>query len=392
VTAGAAARVDPRADRPWVLCVDDEPAVLEGLSLHLRRRYQVATAPGGAAALEVLARGEPVAVIISDMRMPGMDGAAFLKAARGIAPDATRILLTGYADVDAAMSAVNEGQIFRFLTKPCPPPTLMATVESAATQNRLVTAERVLLEQTLAGSIKILTDVLALTSPLAFGRGLRIKQLAGELAGEIPPGERWELEVAATLAQLGAIALPPEVAAKIHQGDALSEAEQAMVSRVPDLTNQLLGNIPRLEGVRAILAAVARPARPAPAAPVSADERAAQVLRLATEFDDLESQGKSPQLAVDLLRASNAGYPARLLAALEAARGSAAHRMNVREVPLGALAVGMVFVEDVKLKNGALLVARGYQVTPGFLARVRHFDPGTVKEPLRVTTGATILV
>src|SRR5277367_6724112 len=70
------------ADKPRVLCVDDEPNVLEGLTLTLRRRYEVRTAPGGAEGLELLGRDGPFAVVLSDMRMPGMDGAAFLARAR----------------------------------------------------------------------------------------------------------------------------------------------------------------------------------------------------------------------------------------------------------------------------------------------------------------------
>src|SRR5687768_872607 len=108
------------APLPVVLCVDDEPQVLAGLSVSLRRRYEILTATSGAEALAVLARRPDVAVVVSDMRMPGMDGAAFLAKAKEIAPDAVRVLLTGYSEIDAAMNAVNQGQIFRFLTKPCP--------------------------------------------------------------------------------------------------------------------------------------------------------------------------------------------------------------------------------------------------------------------------------
>ena len=95
--------------RSRVVCVDDEPQVLSGLSLHLRRRYDVETATSGAAGLELLARQPQAAVVISDMRMPGMNGAEFLAKASVQHPHTTRILLTGYAEVDAAIAAVNKG-------------------------------------------------------------------------------------------------------------------------------------------------------------------------------------------------------------------------------------------------------------------------------------------
>ena len=141
------------APYPTILCVDDEKAVLDGLSLHLRRRFQVLTAQSGAEALAILGREPGVAVGMSDMRMPGMDGATFLARARELAPSAVRLLLTGQAHIDAAIAAINEGRIFRFLTKPCPPATMMAAVDAAAEQHRLVTAERGLLQETLHGAI-----------------------------------------------------------------------------------------------------------------------------------------------------------------------------------------------------------------------------------------------
>src|SRR5258705_6448145 len=103
----------PARTLPRVLCVDDEPHILEGLMLQLRRQFTVFTAPGGRAGLECLARERGFAVVISDMRMPEMDGAAFLARAREEHPDAVRILLTGNSDLDAAIAAVNEGEIFR---------------------------------------------------------------------------------------------------------------------------------------------------------------------------------------------------------------------------------------------------------------------------------------
>ncbi|MBV9949331.1 MAG: response regulator, partial [Myxococcales bacterium] len=118
------------ATKPRVLCVDDEPNVLEGLALSLRRGHDVVTAGGGEAGLEILGRDPTIAAVVSDMRMPGMDGATFLGKARALAPDATRVLLTGQTELDAAITAINEGRIFRFLTKPCPPAVLVPAVEA----------------------------------------------------------------------------------------------------------------------------------------------------------------------------------------------------------------------------------------------------------------------
>jgi predicted signal transduction protein with EAL and GGDEF domain len=114
-----------------VLCVDDEPQILEALALTLGQRFYVNMAASAEAALARLYEIPHTAVIISDMRMPRMNGAEFLAASRKIAPHARRLLITGHCDVPTAVAAVNEGQIFRFLTKPCASADLIAAVQDA---------------------------------------------------------------------------------------------------------------------------------------------------------------------------------------------------------------------------------------------------------------------
>ena len=373
--------------RVRVLCVDDEPLVLEGLTLHLRRRYAVHTATSGAEGLELVRQDPTLGVIVSDMRMPGMDGAAFLREARAIAPDVTRILLTGHADMESAKRAVNDGYIFRFLTKPCPPATLLEAVEQAAEHHRLVSAERVLLEETLHGSIATLVDVLALGSPAAFGRATRMKQTVGGLARDLQVEPTWQVEVAAMLSQLGFVTLPAETVEKVHDGRTLTDAEAAMVARVPEVTERLLAHIPRLEAVRAILAwwAGSAPAVDAFSQEErAAVERGAHLLRLAADFDTLQAEGYTPAMAVDVLRGRGDLYESAAVAALAARHHTGQARARVRELPVAALEVGMVLAEDVRLTAGTLLAARGYEVTLGFVERARNYTPGMVRGPVRV--------
>jgi len=128
--------------RPRILCVDDEPRVLEGLQRVLYKDYDVFTALGSEAALACLDPGEPFAVVMSDMQMPGMSGAALLVEMRRRAPDTVRLLLSGQGHVGPTEQAANEGHIFRFLTKPCPPETLLRALADAVSQYRLLTAEK----------------------------------------------------------------------------------------------------------------------------------------------------------------------------------------------------------------------------------------------------------
>lgn len=371
------------AGLPRILCVDDEPAVLESLSDTLHRHFDVWTATSGAAGLDQL-RAEPLefAVVMSDMRMPVMPGHVFLHEACKLAPDATRMLLTGYADVDAAISAVNDGQLFRFLTKPCSPTDLLASCQAALEQHRLRTAEKVLLEQTLKGSLKALSDVLALANPAAFGRSASVRKHAQRLAAALDAGTTWEVEVAAMLAQLGAITLPPATAEKLYSGANLIPREQEMVARVPELTRQILANIPRLEGVLAILDNY-----PCPYGAMGAGRSlpiGARIVRIAIDYDALEARGYTSDVALSTLRGRAKAYDPDLLALLERVVGTDTGDVRVTEIPLLALRAGMMLVDDVRGAAGSLLIARGHVATEQLVTRLWNLGEGNVREPLLV--------
>jgi EAL domain-containing protein (putative c-di-GMP-specific phosphodiesterase class I) len=117
--------------RPRVLLVDDDARILSGLRRQLHRQYEVSTAPGGDQGLEALHADGPFAVVISDMRMPGMDGATFLSRVRELSPRTTRVLLTGQTELSTAIRAINDGQVFRFLDKPCQPKVLERALQEA---------------------------------------------------------------------------------------------------------------------------------------------------------------------------------------------------------------------------------------------------------------------
>ena len=99
-----------------ILFVDDEPKVLQGLERQLSSRFELRTVPGPVLGLQILIKDGPYAAVVSDYRMPMMSGVEFLAKAREKCPDTVRLMLTGQADLNAAIRAVNEGAIFRFLS------------------------------------------------------------------------------------------------------------------------------------------------------------------------------------------------------------------------------------------------------------------------------------
>jgi len=364
--------------KPRILCVDDEPSVLEGLKLTLGRRYEIATAAGGAQGLELLQAGGPYEVVLSDMSMPGMNGADFLSQVNLLAPNTVRILLTGHADIESAIRAVNDGQIYRFLTKPCPPLRLGQVMESAIQQYRLLTAEKELLEQTLLGSVKVLAEVLALAQPEAFGRAIRIKQYACEIADAARVGRRWEVETAAILSQLGAVTLPSETLMKARTGQPLNSDEKKALAKVPELSEQLLAHIPRLEGVREILHIASRP-HDAGAAP-----SCAEMLRLATEFDQFEARGMTAVQAIEALMATPKSFDATLLGLFGTARLQGGTQEQIRQMLFAGLRAGMTLAEDIYTAEGVLFAAHGYVVTDAFVERLRNSKAGLAASEVRV--------
>jgi len=125
-----------------ILFVDDDASLLASYRRQLRKQYHIETALGGREGLELIEQNGPYAVIVSDFRMPFMNGIEFLASVREIAPETVRIMLTGSADMQLAIQAVNEGNIFRFLTKPCSADVLGESLVTGIEQYQRVSGER----------------------------------------------------------------------------------------------------------------------------------------------------------------------------------------------------------------------------------------------------------
>jgi response regulator RpfG family c-di-GMP phosphodiesterase len=376
---------------PSILLVDDEVAILDGLRRQLRKRFTVHTALSGAAALELL-ETEPVNVVVSDMRMPEMDGATFLSQVRVQHPDVVRILLTGQADTQSAIAAVNEGSIYRFLTKPCPPDVIVDELASAVELNRLVTAEKELLASTLRRTVDALAATLSLAQPVAFARALRVTATVTELAEVLGIDEPWEVHITAQLALLGGVALPAEVHAKLDAGRPLNEEERAMVDRVPELSRELVAAIPRLEGVAEAIGwqnARFDGAGSRIGVPSGAElPLAARILKVALDFERGMSQQRSVQRTIATLRSDPGAHDPAVLDALAQAHDGAGPALVPHDVSIEDLAPGMVVFDDLLTDTGLLLVGRGMEVTAALVERLENFAAqGRISSTVRVTGG-----
>ena len=371
-----------------ILFVDDEPNVLEGIRRTLRKQGEIYTAASGAEGLRVLSESAPFALVVSDMRMPIMNGAQFLAKVREHAPDTVRMILSGQADLQATIAAVNDGHIYRFLSKPCPPEQLLGAIEDGLKQYRLLTAEKVLLEQILNGSVQMLIEILGMVSPAASARAARLQRHVIELATALSLPERWQWGLAALVSQIGCVALPKELLSKVEADQSLSEEERSLYESHPEVAGKMLAGIPRLEDVAAIVTAqfMVLDCTNQPPDMRQWDVRTVGQLLLRTsfEFDRLTTRGVSREATVERLRALKPGFPPSIVKALLTLSCTGVERI-VREVRLKDLAIGMVLDQDLVSPKGIRLVPMGQEVTRALIVRLTSIAGGVgVAEPFRV--------
>lgn len=358
-----------------VLCLDDEAFVVEGLRRNLRVHYDVTITTDPAEALDLLDGDpdNPFAVFISDMRMPVMNGAEVLARAQEIAPNTTRVLLTGHADTDNAMAAINQGRVFRFVVKPCPAPELRQIVEAAADQHGLVHAERELLQATLKGCVDALMDTLGMAQPALFSRAGRLRRLTQRLCAVLGLPDAWQVEMAAQIGEVGAITLPPSAVAALDAGTApATPAEAAMLANLPAVSDGVLARIPRLDAVREIVRHQL-PTDRNPFGPLVEDATDnARLLQVVREYDALVWRGMPPDLALATLSFRKIHDPLTLTALAEATGMRLPHEA-VREITIDKLTEGHELADDVHSAKGILLISRGQVVTERLLIRVRNY-------------------
>lgn len=371
-----------------VLLVDDEANVLEAYRRNLRNQFVITTALSGAEGLSALQSQGPFAVIVSDMRMPEMDGVEFLVNAKKIAPETVRIMLTGNADQQTAVDAVNKGDVFKFLNKPCSPEDMSAALESAVTQYQLIKAEQEVLENTLKASIETLAEVLSLVSPEVFGRTTRLKRHMEECAKILQLPNLWELESAALLSQLGCVTLPDELTKKVLSLSSLDKEESELYNRHPLMGAQLIGKIPRLETIAESVKYQNKyyDGSGSPEDNIQGEDLpiGARILRLLLDYDTLQTAGLKGGAALDKLKQRAGKYDPRVLDAFDRflTRELGAQE---QEVPVAQLTSEMILAEDVYTRGGTLLVCKGQQVSESVAERLTNFwHNGNINNKIKV--------
>jgi len=378
-----------------ILCVDDDPIMLSALRLNLRRFFQVETADDAEAALAALKNKGPFAVIISDMNMPGMDGSSFLNEANYLAPDTIRVMLTGQRDEQTALRAVNEGHVFQLINKPCDPVLLAQAVQAAVSQHELLAGERELLEQTLKGSVKLLTDILSMADPASFGKAQLLRDYVHNYLAENKEGNisRWEIEMAAMLSNLGHVTIPRSILEKVEKGNAVSGAEQEILNKVPETGFALLVNIPRLHVVAEIVRYQSKNYDGSGFPPDSLKAEdipyGARLLKVLKDLIEKEAGGLSRTQTIAGLRSFKGRYDPKILENCASRLTFHPSPENLAEqvstILIAELTNRHVLVSPLMTNEGMLIAPSGTEVSNLILERIRNFGTlHVLEEPIQV--------
>lgn len=357
-----------------VLCVDDEENVLRAFERNLRLHCEIETAVGPAAGLAAVTERGPYAVVISDLRMPDMNGIQFLAAVRKQSPDSVGMILSGNADLQAAMAAVNEGCVFRFLNKPCPVDTLRGSIDTALKQYELAVAERNLLEHTLNGSVAMMIDVLSVVSPQAFSRAQRVRRYVRHMATQLELTDLWQFDLAAMLSQIGCVTVPSDYLEKLNVGERLNEEEYKTFASHPSTGQKLLTRIPRLEVIADIVGYQMTPFRELRNLKLPDGVKlGAQMLMVAIHMDQTICGGASPESAWKFMTDRPEMYQPELTAAIRSLDVGNV-KMQERTIRLSELKPRMILNENLRAANGLLLVAKGQAVSEAIILKLQNFS------------------
>lgn len=375
-----------------ILFVDDDINILQAFRRQYSNQFSIDTAQGPEEALGFIHEKEPYAVVVSDLRMPKMDGIEFLAKVQESSPNTIRVMLTGYADLNTAIAAVNQGNVFRFLTKPVRSDELVQALSAALEQYRLVTAEKELLEKTLKGSVKLLVDLLSLLNPGAFSRATQSVRYVRQIVSSLNIPDAWQYELAALLSHIGWVTLPPEIPEKPYSNDVLTVDEKKRLESCPTIARNLLINIPRLELVAKMIErqhfVCGKKEQEEPLDKRDPISLGAQILKVALDYSLLISRGYQPERAIEWLRSQPLEYERHIVDGLEISSQKAADT-SIRILPLDQIHPGMILNQDVYTENGTPLVIKGQEITDPVLEMLNsRCQLGEISGTLQVITSA----
>jgi len=304
--------------------------------------------------------------------MPRMNGAEMLSSIKQINSEVVTVLLTGYTDFESAMAAVNEGNVFRMLSKPCPPQTLIKVLSDAVDQYDLICSKRILLDKTLRGSVDALAQSLSTVQPLFFGRAQRIRRLANALAEQLNMLDPWRVDIAAVFSQLAYLSLPAHVSKAVYFREQLSPQVKIMLKELPEETLKIVDLIPGLDEVREILKRIdVHPKFE------HKDEKGirlgASIIRFTLDYDYYKDLGHAEALIIKTFESRLENYDQNVVNALNDLLNSNSSNFQMNAIECKNLKEGMILAEDLLLQENMLIASSGADIDRHLLKVIRNY-------------------
>lgn len=377
-----------------ILIVDDEPNVLVGYSRNMGDKFEITAVTSAEDAIKHL-QSASFAVILSDLRMPMISGTELLKRSKEVSPDTVRMMISGNADLESAVEVVNTGSIFRILAKPCHHTVLAVALEDAIRQHQLITAERELLDQTLNGSIQVIVDILGMIDSAAFGKASLRREISKIVANNMGLQSVWDIEIAALLADIGRVTLPPEVMKKHKWREEMNAFEKDLWTQLPEMSSKLLSHIPRLEDVAKIVLYQNKNFNGSgfPSNEVAGEliPIGARILRAINTFLDIKQEEISLQKVLEKLENDVAYLDSNVVQAI---KNSIEQIKNIsvpqvtassRQVMVKDLQPGQTLCSNVKATDGLVIMAAGQKLQPAHIQKIKNFaNLMGIQQPIEV--------
>jgi len=352
--------------------VDDEINILNSYRRNLRNKFTFDVAESGVEALALLAKHK-YSVIITDMQMPSMNGLELLQKVKLKAPNTVRMMITGNSDQKTAIDALNIGDIFRFVNKPCDHNDLCTLIESGIEQYNLIIAEKILLNKTLKGTINVLAEVLTIVNPKVFAHTVQIKKYMLALAKALNMPINWSFEPMIQLSQLGCVMFPET---SLSDGSKGFSAEQfKMVERHPCLASDLIRKIPRMNKIAHTILYQEKcfNGEGVPHDSIKGEEipYGARMLKVVLDFLRFKNDGSTINQASMKLTEQSQFYDPNILTAFKESIGASAEPTQ-QVVTLAELTDGMTVQEDVFTGAGLLVISKGQEISEPLRRIITH--------------------
>ncbi|MDD4155280.1 MAG: response regulator [Candidatus Cloacimonetes bacterium] len=381
-----------------ILFVDDEENVLQAFKRNFYKIFNLSTALSGNEAIALINENE-FAVVITDMRMPEMNGIELLDKIKDISPDTVRMMLTGYADIETTLNAVNQGNIFRFMTKPWPSDQLQRMIIAGIRQYRMIKTEKEILEKTLSGIIQLLNQILALTNPIAMDKTHRMYNYAKHIINKLNIEDSWQFEIASLLSQLGCINLSDDLILKQYkpkfkdfkafdqfQYDMNSEEKELFLTH-PEIGEHLLKSIPRMNIISKIIGNQFKTYNELKNDKLLSFNTimiGAQILRICNDLDNAVLSGYTINEILTFMLDRPDTYNNYIVKQLFDFK-DIERKYIIQEMKVSELSPSMITQDNVLSKNGIILVTKEIQLTPTSIEILRTYSKGAgVKEPIKV--------